>query len=198
MKYLKKYLPRQLKRVLRRLVYNLYESFSYRSCQISSKPTYIRHVIFVCKGNICRSSFAEYYLKSILAINVIKIDSCGLDVDQGFLSPPEAIKVGREFGVELGQHFSKGLSSCDFNSANLIVPMEYIQYLRLIELYPQYSYKIRLLRDFAPWPHRLFCNIYDPYGLGENEFRRCFLSMQRCLAAIKNCYFNHTLTKKNE
>jgi protein-tyrosine phosphatase len=43
-----------------------------------------------------------------------------------------------------------------------------------------------LLRDFAPWPFNLFCNIYDPFGLGEGEFRRCYKLMGKSLEGLKD------------
>lgn len=115
----------------------------------------------------------------------IKIESCGLDVEQGIFSPSEAIKVGREFGVDLTGHRSKGLAACDMEEADEIIAMEYGQVERLKEMLPAKKEKIRLLRDFAPWPDRLMCNIFDPCGLGESEFRRCFQRMGRALDGLK-------------
>ena len=111
----------------------------------------------------------------------MKVESCGLDVDQGAFSPPHAVQVGREFGLELSGHRSKGVGECDLYNADLIVPMEYRHYLRLVEMFPEQRSKIRLLRDFAPWPVCLMFNTYDPYGLGHSEFRRCFRGMKRAL-----------------
>ena len=90
-----------------------------------------------------------------------------------------------EFGVNLSEHYSKDLECCDLGKANLIVPMEYWQYVRLIAIFPEYKGKIKLLRDFHLWPARLFCNIYDPFGLGEEGYRRCFLGMQKAVDGLK-------------
>ena len=145
----------------------------------TSKKSYetigvVRHIVFVCKGNICRSAFAEYYLKSILPKGKFNIESCGLDVDQGSYSPPEAVHIGKKFGIQLDKHISKGTATCTLQNADLIIPMEYGQYIRLVAMLPGHESKIRLLRDFASWPDRLICNINDPFGLGEDEFLRCF------------------------
>lgn len=145
----------------------------------------LHHIVFVCKGNIYRSAFAEYYLKSISHGGILTVESCGLDVDQGIFSPPGAVQIGREFGVDLSMHHSKGLATCNLPKADLILPMEYQQFLRLTALFPEYQGKIRLLRDFAPWPIRLMCNIYDPYGLEEVEIRRCFLLIKKALSGLR-------------
>jgi protein-tyrosine phosphatase len=182
---LKAIIPHPYKRLTKRLIQNIYESITYGKIKKSPLTNNMRHIIFVCKGNICRSAFAEYYLVMLNADINIRVESFGLDVDQGIHSPLEAIKVGREFGVELNAHCSKGFTACDLQRADLIVPMEFGQYLQLTSMLPNSKKKVRLLRDFSPWPSRLMCNIYDPFGLGEDEFRRCFQKMKLSLDGLK-------------
>jgi protein-tyrosine phosphatase len=181
---LKRALPPGFKRKVRLAFQGGRESIAYRLSRQQQELGDLRHLIFVCKGNICRSAFAEYYLKGLVPQGRVKIESCGLDVDQGVFSPPEAIKVGREFGLDLSRHRSKGLTVCDLLGADLILPMEYRQYLRLVAMFPEYGAKIKMLRDFSPWPSRLLCNINDPFGWGEDEFRSCFGLMQICLEGL--------------
>jgi len=164
---------------------NAWDSARYRCAGKNFDNGSWRHVILVCKGNICRSAFAEYYLKREIPAEIYRVESCGLDVDQGLYSPPEAVSVAKEFKLDLELHRSKGLSSCDVHNADLILPMEFGQYLRLKAMFPNHHNKIRLLRDFAPLPDRLLCNIEDPYGANETEFRRCFKQLQRALDGLK-------------
>ena len=145
----------------------------------------IKHVIFVCKGNICRSAFAEHYLKKNIHAGDCRIESCGLDCDQGTSSPKEAIRAAGEFGVNLSHHRAKGLASCSFEDADLILPMEFNHYQRLQKLFPAQSSKIRLLREFAPLPEGFLCNIHDPYGLEEKEYRHCFRMLQKAVGGLK-------------
>jgi len=184
----KQLVPRPLKRSVKRAVHATLDSARYHCSK--GKPDSgrgsSRHIIFVCKGNICRSAFAEYYLRRELSDETFLIESCGLDVDQGFVSPPEAIRVATEFELDLVPHRSKGLAACDLQHADLILPMEYRQYQRLTALLPGMQSRIILMRDFAPWPDRLFCNIDDPYGSDDQEFRRCFKRLQRSLDGLKN------------
>ncbi len=183
---LKRVIPKPLRRVLKQSLQNVRETGQYSSAKGKYDCKSISHIIFVCKGNICRSAFAEYYLKSQLPEGVLKIESCGLDVDQGLTSPPEAVCVAKEFSLDLESNRSKGVESCDMHSADLILPFEYRQYLLLIALFPGEKTKVKLLRDFAPWPDRLLCNINDPYGSDENEFRRCFRQIQRAVEGLKS------------
>ena len=146
----------------------------------------IQHLVFVCKGNVCRSVFAEYYLKAITPGQGLRIESRGLEVGKSTASPYEAVLVSMEFGLDLSAHRSKALASCDLQSAELIVAMEYGQAARMKGLAPECKDKICVLRDFAPFPERLFCNIYDPYGLEEDEFRRCFQQIKRALDGLRD------------
>lgn len=182
---LKKIVPIPIKRVLRRTLQNVCDSARYRRLRKPFDRGSWRHVIFVCKGNICRSAFAEHYLRRDVSDGTHRIESCGLDVDQGLCSPPEAVCVAKEFELDLAMHRSKGLTSCDVHNADMILAMEFRQYQRLKALFPGEQWKIRLLRDFSPWPDCLLCNIEDPYGSNENEFRRCFKRLQRALDGLK-------------
>ena len=171
-----------LKRTIRRFLYNVYHSTQYyfiRNRLIASAN--YGQVVFICRGNICRSAFAEYYLKSILQAPNVIIESCGLDVDQGNTSPEHAIQAAKDYNLSLVNHTSKGLSKCDLLNSDLIVLMDFKQLLRFKRLYPHLAERAALLKDFSPWPVRLFCNIYDPFGWDEKEFKSCFRKMKRPL-----------------
>lgn len=182
---LKYFFPSTFNRKLKRILKNSWESARYRFSRKQFHDKTLYYIIFVCKGNICRSAFAEYYFKSLISEKILRVESCGLDVDQGNISPLEAVKISKEFGIDLSRHHAKGLIASNFHKADLILPMEYQQVLRLINIFPEYKYKIRLLREFASYPFRLMCNINDPFGLDEDEFRRCFLLIQNAINGLK-------------
>ncbi|MEA5115729.1 MAG: hypothetical protein VB050_17060 [Geobacteraceae bacterium] len=191
--WLKKYIPRPVKRAIRCFFRNAWESLLYKIARRHLDLRVIKHVVFVCKGNICRSAFAEKYLERKMTEEAVRIESCGLDVDQGGYSPPEAVRVAGDFGVDLASHHAKGLSSCNLQEADLIVAMEYGQYLRLRGLYPEKEACICLLREFAPWPTRIFCNIDDPFGLGDKVFRGCFRQMLKALEVLQVLFTERTI-----
>jgi len=191
--WLKKFIPRTVKRTIRSFLKNAWESLLYSIVRRRLNLRVIKHIVFVCKGNICRSAFAEKYLKRKMTGEAVRIESCGLDVDQGGYSPPEAVRVAGDFGVDLASHHAKGLSSCNLQGADLIIAMEYCQYLRLRDLYPGKEACICLLRQFAPWPARIFCNIDDPFGLGDKAFRKCYRQMLESLEALRVLFTERTV-----
>lgn len=111
----------------------------------------------------------------------VKIESFGLDVDQGKFSPPEAVATAREFGVDLSVNVSRKLTRGDIEKADLIIPMEYGQYVRTVAMAPDTNNTIRLLREYTSFPASLFCNIDDPFGWGKKEFLRSFTHIQKSI-----------------
>lgn len=145
----------------------------------------VGHVVFVCKGNICRSAFAEHYLRARLAGSALKLESCGLEGEAGNPSPAAAVAAAARQGVDLRGHRARGLEDCDLGGADLILAMEFWQYRRLCLLYPGRQGRIRLLREFAPGPEGLLCNIADPYGQGDAAYDACFRLIGRAVDGLK-------------
>jgi len=178
---LKNIIPSTLKRKIKLSIRTFLQSLVYFLIRNRIDTRHVNHIIFVCKGNICRSSFAEFYLKSKKLGRDWIIESCGLDVDQGVNSPSNALSVAEEFGVDLSSNKSKSLSVTNIDNSDLIVAMEYVHFNTLLAKFPRKKNQIVLLRDFAPWPESLACNIDDPYGCGLDEFRACFTTMKCAL-----------------
>ena len=176
---LKKFIPTVYKSYIKRIFKNLKDSLCYQFYKRKQNIAF-NNIIFVCKGNVCRSVFADLYFKKINTINM-NIDSCGLDVDQGGNPPNEAIQVAREFDIDMSHNIAKNICMIGLNKGDLIIAMEFDQYKRLINDFPQHKQNIRLLKDYLPWPARLQCNIADPYGSDVKEFRRCFTIIKRAL-----------------
>ena len=183
--YLKSLISSRYKREIKNVAKSIWQSVFYFFHRDGAriKKGEVRYVLFVCKGNICRSAFAEFYLKE-LGMKNLNIESCGLDVDQGVFSPLDAIRIASEFNIDLTSNRSKNIMDCSAKNADLIVSMEFNHYVRLINMFPNKKSNIVLLRDFAPWPESMMCNIYDPFGSSIQEFRRCFKIMQRSLDGL--------------
>jgi len=62
-------------------------------------------VLFLCRGNICRSPFAEYALR-LAAGDAVECASAGSYPVAGRRSPEAAIEAARRLGVELGHCFA--------------------------------------------------------------------------------------------
>ena len=192
---LKRFVPKLYKRRSKLFTQNCLQSLHYyliEGSHFAKQREHTTNIIFVCKGNICRSAFAEQRMKDLSKQLNVMVDSCGLDVDQGNSPPPDSVAVATEFSCFIGIHRAKYIHECDIEGADLILPMEYDQYRRLIELYPNKKRDIKLLRYFAPFPSSLFCNIADPYGWGKDEFRRSFRVIDHALQRLEKMLANET------
>lgn len=188
---IKAHIPNLLKRNCKGFIYNIVNSLQYyagsgrflfRGSPLGNKK--VSKIIFVCKGNVCRSAFAEDRLKYLLDSDKVHIDSCGVDVDQGSFPPHDSVTIAAEFSCALAVRRAKRLAECDMEGADLILAMEYWQYKRLVQLYPGKKENILLLRSVAPFPYCLFCNIADPFGWGEKEFRKVYRLVDQALGQI--------------
>jgi protein-tyrosine phosphatase len=172
------------KAIIKHIIKNIRDSILYSFHRKRHALKYIRKIVFVCKGNICRSAFAEHLMIVETKIKSLSIESGGLNVDMRTQSPKEAINTAKAFGVDLDVHLSKGLEYCDLENADLILAMEFWQYKKLCQLYPGKVENIMLLREFTPFPENLICNIDDPYGQSERAFRSCFMQIKRAVRNI--------------
>lgn len=181
----KTYISNSLKRRVKLYTVNCIQAVQYffeedRSLKIN-KPSYI---VMVCKGNVCRSAFAEYHLRRIVKNDKVTIESCGLDVDQGNYAPEKSVETARFYDIDLSAHRSKGLPQCNVEKADLILAMELRQYRRLVSLFPHKKARIKLLRTYAPFPLSLLCNIDDPYGRNNKEYMTCYSLIDRSLKGL--------------
>lgn len=181
-------LLKSLKSDAKYLLKNVVETYQYYrlgSQRLAFAPT---SVVIVCKGNICRSAFAEFALKRLLYGKCVSVSSFGLDAVDGTPPPPETVRIAKEWGLDLSNHHAKSRHGSQIDSADVVIVMELAQYKRLLELFPQKRKNLFLLKQFAPFPDNLLCNVDDPFGRGEATFRRCFGQIYRALQKFSAFY----------
>jgi len=152
-------------------------------------PKHVNSILFVCKGNICRSPFAEYVANKIASERSLKrvvSSSAGLIVRASLASPHEVLEVAEKFGVNLIDHKSNGITNRLAESSDMIIAMETWHVTRLREMFPMNGDKIFLLPLFERnarrwrWSYERY-NISDPYGKPLPYFQECFHRIERCI-----------------
>jgi protein-tyrosine phosphatase len=187
---------KQLKVALKSLLRDLYWSFYGKKLEIAPMPFSPKSFLFVCRGNICRSPFAEHLAKRIArekqAVH-FRFGSAGIEVGTAVPPPDMAKEVAENCGVNLDGHLSKSIKEIDLKAYDMIIAMEGRQLKDLVGLFPELKNKIFLLPLFKPLNSNasrgfLKYNIPDPYGNGRDEFLRCFnrigLCVERLLAGV--------------
>lgn len=141
-------------------------------------PRPIRRVLFVCKGNICRSPLAGSYLRERLMEqrHLICVSSAGLETTPGKEAHPLARVVARRHGLSLQAHITTPLVPWMVDQADLILVMEFAQLYRLLRLYPKAKGKVFLLGSFNDGHST---EIVDPYDGTLEDFERCYQMIRR-------------------
>ena len=140
----------------------------------------IKHILFVCTGNICRSPFAEGLLKKLVqknGLDDIVADSAGLLALPGNSATGLAQKAAEEYDVDLSGHIAKSIKEDIVDRNDLILVMEYSQAKELLDAFPEAEDKVFLIRRFARFGSK-DRGIADPYGLNYDAYRFCFLDIQ--------------------
>jgi protein-tyrosine-phosphatase len=152
----------------------------------SIDPAHIRNILFVCTGNTCRSPLAEGFMKKLLESNClrrIEVGSAGLTALPGSPASFQSQRVARESSVFLEKHQARLVTPELVDQADLIVVMEPGQRQQLLDLYPEASGTILLLRHFARYGSRER-GIHDPYGLNLEVYRFCFEDIKECVESL--------------
>lgn len=174
---------------LKRGLVDLYWTFRGPYIRVPAFPPEPQSALFVCKGNICRSPFAEYFASKLEregAFSRIKFGSAGLHVRKPLPAPEHAICVARQFGIDLENHRSQPISLNLVESYDMILAMEVWQYAELRSSFPLHHEKMFLLPLLDPdgvseeKGYATF-NIRDPYGGEPSAFEKCFERISRCV-----------------
>lgn len=172
----------------RRLV-DVYWALRGPGISVPPIPRNPRSVLFICKGNICRSPFAEHLASKLQREGVMSgmtFGSAGLHVSKPIPSPDDAIQAALRYGVNLERHRSQSISLELVEAYDMVIAMEAWQYAVLRSSYPHHHEKLFLLPLLASTEqaqHRGYdaFNIQDPYGCPSSAFDRCFERISRCI-----------------
>lgn len=131
-------------------------------------------IAFLCKGNINRSAFAEWYLKT-KNIAGIRILSFGTINEINRMCSVEATNIAKEFGVDLHNHRSKCIAPKILEELDKLIIMDEINLSHLHQLGIEDKNKIYKLEALP---------VKDPYGGELEDYRQCFSRIKTLLDGI--------------
>ena len=127
-------------------------------------------VLFVCKGNICRSPFAHRLAEQLFPSSV-RITSGGYHPEAGRRCPDEAIHAARQMGIDLAPHRSEVLCAEMLQDADVVFVFDDENRRTLRERFPWVMPRVYLLGLLGDHPTTI---IRDPYGGGPDDFRLAY------------------------
>jgi len=147
----------------------------------------VKHILFICTGNTCRSPMAEALLRQGLQQKMAKnqipyeIRSAGIMAGMGLPATLEAIQVMQEYGIDLSQHRSQVLSQRHLQWADLILTMTASHRKHIISQFTIRPNRVYTLAEFSGAER---VDVVDPFGSGIEAYRQSARQLQVLIEAI--------------
>jgi protein-tyrosine-phosphatase/peptidoglycan/xylan/chitin deacetylase (PgdA/CDA1 family) len=129
--------------------------------------TQVRRLVFVCRGNICRSPYAELVARRAGLTAV----SFGLTARTGSPAYPDAIENAAVCGIDLKPHRSQRGEDIVIGPGDLLIGMERWHVRTLRSMAKEKNAQVTLL---GLWRSPSHPYIHDPYGHRDAYFQTCF------------------------
>jgi len=155
-----------------RLLYRLGRYRNYRQVDWAG----VERLVFVCKGNVCRSAFAEVVARRDGQTAV----SCGIEAGVDVPAYVGAVTAAEARGFSLAEHRTTPFRHLELRDNDLLVAMEPSQARFLTQTLGRDS-PCTLLGLWGPgeMPY-----IHDPYGTSAPFFDNCFSYLENAVHEI--------------
>jgi protein-tyrosine phosphatase len=136
----------------------------------------VERLVFVCKGNICRSPYAAARAR-LMGIDAV---SFGLEADDGTLADPAASRNAQQRKLDLSGHRSLRLDKVHLHVNDLLLVFEPRQ-LRAVQERCGAGPVVTLA---GLWSRPARPYVSDPYGRSDLYFQECFAVIDASVAAL--------------
>ena len=126
----------------------------------------MKHILFVCHGNICRSPMAEYVMKHLVREagleDQFQIASAATSREElGSPVYPPARKKLAEHGISCAGHMARQLQNRDYDEYDLLIGMDYANLRNMHRICGgDFDDKMHLLMEYAGHPDQ---EVADPW-----------------------------------
>lgn len=139
--------------------------------------TNVTRLVFVCKGNICRSPLAE----AVARKHNIPSMSFGLDTRGNAPADPRAIAWASANGYDLNKHVTVRVDQYQPQPGDLLVGMEPKHAYELEQRFAQAPVQITVL---GLWLSRPLAYLHDPYNTNAQYFDLCETLVQAAVLEL--------------
>ena len=163
-----------MRKLLRRTLDELWLLKEGRRQKLKLEPGRYTRLVFVCKGNICRSVYAERYAVKVGLVAI----SRGLMTTPGCPPDPTACRIAEERGVSLAGHRTAVWNPVELSPSDVSIVMEPWQLRRVTAEDPIHAPNAALM---GSWSAPARSAIADPYGRSAAVFRECFSQIESAI-----------------
>lgn len=155
--------------------------FCLQSREVTIDWSRVTRLVYVCKGNVCRSPFAEALTKT----HAIPARSFGIHATTGTRVDKRAREVARKFNVDLSGFESRLWTADEIGPGDLVLCMEPGQCAEVSRDVRAGGGQLTLL---GLYNKRQRPYIHDPYGMSGAYFIRCFERIAEAVEGLRKNY----------
>lgn len=148
----------------------------------------VNRLVFVCKGNICRSAYAEGRAKML----GVPATSFGLAATAGERADPSAVEAAKSRGVDLTSHLTRSPQGVALGTGDLLLAMEAYQAKGVRDCGTRAGAQLTLL---GLWCAPKSPHLEDPFGLSKEYFATCFGLIDNAIDRISDHMTRTDVTK---
>lgn len=150
---------------------------------------FMKTVLFVCTGNICRSPMAAALFRHRIG-NEMQWEACsaGTYAGAGFPASSNAVEAMHELGIDLEGHRSQPLTAELVQQVDLIVTMAAGHRFEILRDFPEVGNRVFLIKSFGT--SKVPADISDPFGGSLNIYRKIRDEIDQALSDL--ILFIHT------
>ena len=154
-----------------------------KAAQAEGKPA---HIVFLCQGNICRSSYAELKSKQLFISmsDKFRFSSAGMLPRNQRGSPSVAIEAAKQHGIDLSHHKSQHAFDPMMRDATAIIIFDSINLKSVLDRYPDMQDKVYFIGEDIK--NTTITEVNDPDGLDLNCFLQTYSQIDTYISHIKS------------
>lgn len=158
------------------------QEMAWRDGSVAKRLRQGNQVLFVCYGNINRSSLAERYFSQIVPNSICKVLSAGFHDETGRPADPVMREVAKESGVDMDAWSSRMLDAEMLAQSSIVFVMEIKHFQRIQQELPEAAKKTFLLNAGARIDRQN--EIADPYGKERVIYQQVCNQVMRCVELV--------------